>query len=182
MILQSQLGRCARRHGKRLAGPRQVMPASAVMSTWVTACPAYRLGQRPSVIARTPVFRVARRTTAKKAAKDAAKRPEHYFAPLCVGKTTFPQVTKNPAAPQDQRGTAGSVTMTAAGGRHRFPAYKPNTYNTVALRWSLSSGVARSFVREVALGPDAIATYWRPPTSNVMGGAPNPAPRLIFHR
>jgi hypothetical protein len=60
-------------------------------------------------------------------------------------------------------------------------AQRPNTYRTVALRWSLSSGVSRSFVREVALGPDAIAIYCLPLTSNVIGGAPNPAPTLIFH-
>src|SRR6266849_10267253 len=60
-------------------------------------------------------------------------------------------------------------------------AYKLNTYSTVALRSSLSSGVSRSFVREVALGPDAIAIYCLPSTSNVIGGAPNPAPTLIFH-
>src|SRR6266481_728587 len=63
----------------------------------------------------------------------------------------------------------------------RASAHKPNTYSTVALRWSLSSGVARSFVREVALGPDAIAIYCLPLTSNVIGGAPNPAPTLILH-
>src|SRR5258708_1038548 len=76
--------------------------------------------------------------------------------------------------------TRGSTHPAGCQGPPRASAHKPNTYSTVALRWSLSSGVASSFVREVALGPDAIAIYCLPLTSNVIGGAPNPAPTLIF--
>src|SRR5260370_39031538 len=61
-------------------------------------------------------------------------------------------------------------------------AHSPNTYSTVAWRCSLSSGVFMSLALAGPLGPDAIATYCLPLTSNVIGGAAKPEPTLIFHR
>src|SRR5215813_283667 len=55
------------------------------------------------------------------------------------------------------------------------------TYSTSAWRWSLSSGVFSSLRRETGLGPDTMATYCLPLTSNVIGGAEKPEPILIFH-
>src|SRR5947209_6733544 len=49
--------------------------------------------------------------------------------------------------------------------------HKPKTYSTVALRCSLSSGVLMSLLLAAMLGPDTIAIYCLPLTSNVIGGA-----------
>src|SRR5579864_1276754 len=64
----------------------------------------------------------------------------------------------------------------------RPPVHSPNTYSTVALRCSLSSGaLARLRLPLAGSVPDAIATYCRPLTSKVIGGAEKAEPILIFH-
>src|SRR5260370_25715763 len=60
-------------------------------------------------------------------------------------------------------------------------AHSPNTYSTVAWRCSLSSGVFMSLALAGPLGPDAIATYCLPLTSNVNGGPAEPQAALTFH-
>ena len=60
--------------------------------------------------------------------------------------------------------------------------HSPNTYSTVALRCSLSSGaLARRRLPLAGSVPDAIATYCLPLTSKVIGGAEKAEPILIFH-
>src|SRR5205085_6900453 len=59
--------------------------------------------------------------------------------------------------------------------------YSANTYSTVEWRWSRSSGVFMSLDFAAPLGPETIATYCLPLTSNVIGGAAKPEPTLIFH-
>src|SRR5580704_8972214 len=59
--------------------------------------------------------------------------------------------------------------------------YSPNTYSTVALRCSLSSGVRMSLLWDAGLGPDAMARYCLPLTSKVIGGAEKPEPTSTFH-
>src|SRR5262249_11392679 len=63
----------------------------------------------------------------------------------------------------------------------RVSVHSPNTWSTRALRCSFSSGVLTSRPFETGLGPDTIATYCLPLTSNVIGGAEKPEPTLIFH-
>src|SRR6202795_3631245 len=58
--------------------------------------------------------------------------------------------------------------------------YSPNTNSMVWLRISRSSGVNWKRRRVIGLSPDRIATYCLPPASNVIGGALNPVPTLIF--
>ena len=58
--------------------------------------------------------------------------------------------------------------------------HSPNTYKTVALRCSLSSGaLARRRLPLAGSVPDAIATYCLPLTSKVIGGAEKAEPILI---
>jgi hypothetical protein len=59
--------------------------------------------------------------------------------------------------------------------------HNANTYSTTALRCSRSSGVLTSLVLAAGLGPETIAIYCLPLTSNVIGGAEKPEPTLIFH-
>src|ERR1700738_4302697 len=59
--------------------------------------------------------------------------------------------------------------------------YHPNTCSTIALRCSRSSGVLTSLALAAGLGPETIAIYCLPLTSNVIGGAEKPEPTLIFH-
>src|ERR1700686_1385396 len=60
--------------------------------------------------------------------------------------------------------------------------HSPNTYKTVGLRCSLSSGaLARRRLPLAGSVPDAIATYCLPLTSKVMGGAEKAEPTFIFH-
>src|SRR5580700_10869541 len=59
--------------------------------------------------------------------------------------------------------------------------HNANTCNTTALRCSRISGVLTSLVLAAGLGPDTIAIYCLPLTSNVIGGAEKPEPTLIFH-
>src|SRR3954454_11068362 len=50
-----------------------------------------------------------------------------------------------------------TVASSDLNGRRRH--HNANTYSTVALRWSFSSGVLTSLRLAVLLGPDTIATY-----------------------
>ena len=59
--------------------------------------------------------------------------------------------------------------------------YSENTYSTSAWRISRSSGVLINRPLDPGLGPEMIATYCFPLTSNVIGGAEKPEPTLIFH-
>src|ERR1700675_1192550 len=60
-------------------------------------------------------------------------------------------------------------------------AHSANTCSTSALRCSRSSGVLTSLPLAPGLGPETIAIYCLPLTSNVIGGAEKPEPTLIFH-
>src|SRR5262249_43866677 len=59
--------------------------------------------------------------------------------------------------------------------------HSPNTYSTVALRCSLSSGMLSARRLASGLRPEAIATYCLPLNSKVIGGAAKGEPTLIFH-
>src|SRR6266568_3569113 len=83
-------------------------------------------------------------------------------------------------------GACSSHPMGRTGGRPSLGEppcriHSENTYNTVALRCSLSSGVLMSLVRAALLGPAAIARYCLPLTAKVIGGAEKPEPTLTFH-
>jgi hypothetical protein len=141
----------------------------------MTAFAAYGLGQRPSVIAGAPIFCLTHRTAATEAEQSAAQKLKHRCA-LYVEEPTLQLIAKKAAVPQDaieQRGKPHLRGLAAApltGRTHR---------STVALGWSLSSGVARSFAREVALGPEAIATCLPPPRTS--SAARTRRQGLIFH-
>src|SRR5215467_4978841 len=80
------------------------------------------------------------------------------------------------------RAPQGSIAQVPSCGAGAEPDHSPNTYNTEALRCSLSSGaLARRRLPLAGSVPDAIATYCLPLTSKVMGGAEKADPILIFH-
>src|ERR1700731_4172069 len=53
----------------------------------------------------------------------------------------------------------------------RLRRQSENTYSTVPLRWSFSSGVLTMCALAFPLGPVVIARYCLPLTANVIGGA-----------
>jgi hypothetical protein len=76
--------------------------------------------------------------------------------------------------PRSTRGRVGEAAgLNRCGGAAGAELdHSPNTYNTVALRCSLSSGaLAHRRLPLAGSVPDAIATYCLPLTSKVMGGA-----------
>src|SRR5215471_3705135 len=80
------------------------------------------------------------------------------------------------------RAPQGSIAQVPSCGAGAEFDHSPNTYNTEALRCSLSSGaLARRRLPLAGSVPDAIATYCLPLTSKVMGGAEKAEPILTFH-
>ena len=94
---------------------------------------------------------------------------------------TMPDTSHGPEAPFWNFRTLRESELTPKLVAARGGLYRPNTYSTVALRCSLSSGVLASRRLADSPPPDTIATYCLPLTSKLMGGALKGAPRFIFH-
>src|SRR5260221_321521 len=83
--------------------------------------------------------------------------------------------------PQDEADNSHRLCSRFIFSKTRPVDHRPNTYSTMALRCSLSSGVLMSLDFAAPLGPDAMAMYCLPLTSKVIGGAAKPEPTLTFH-
>src|ERR1700676_4859574 len=88
----------------------------------------------------------------------------------------------HPCADSNHIGRSAALPREFPANRENYREfYSPNTNIMVCWRISRSSGVKTCRVFDTRLSPVRIATYCLPPASNVIGGAENPVPTLIFH-